>query len=60
MLLTHTWGSRGDVNKEEALFTKRTTDTKCPIVVAVAASGSSGSLTGAAMISSFVPISICA
>lgn len=60
MLLIDTWGSLGDAAREEALYTRRSMGTKCPIVTAAAGSGSTGSPMGTAMISPFTAISICA
>lgn len=65
MLLIDTWGSLGDAAREEALYTRRSMGTKCPIVIAAAAvssssSGGTGSPMGTAMISPFAAISICA
>lgn len=59
MLLIDTWGSLGDANNEEALFTISGTETKYPIVITVTAISSTSSQRGTAMISPFVAISIC-
>lgn len=37
MLLIDTWGSLGDDAREEALYTRKSMGTKCPIVIAAAA-----------------------
>lgn len=58
MLLIATWGSLGDANNEEALFTISSTETKCPIVITVTAISSASSQTGTATIGPFVAISI--
>lgn len=47
MLLIDTWGSPGDANNEEALFTRSSMETKCPIVITVTNIRSMGSPTGA-------------
>lgn len=59
MLLIDTWGSLGDANNEEALFTLSSTGRKYPIVITDTAIRSTSSQTGTAMISPLVAISIC-
>lgn len=59
MLLIDTWGSPGDANNEEALFTISSTETKYPIVITVTTISSTSSQAGTAMISPFVALSIC-